>query len=321
MSKLFKLKEWLTLEETAEHLTAVLGEPILNKDILRLALDGHIQLSVNVINGMQVFKGKFISINEVKTVELSETFLSFIQGLPKSCDHEPIKELVTSINLDGEKFIDLEDKVSSVDGVWDIMMLAGGQLDIEHYYQSLIGGPEVTSVAIDGAFVQRGDIVCQVLESFDENEYQSGSLAQQRKMEAFIATNNLSSDEIKKLKDDFNVKREEYLKLRKSKTDEQNYYPSGGLPSDGVLVVRTKAILDFLNLLNEGNDKPLVSKERNTLLIIIAALCKELKIDYTQRGITTAIQHLTEKIGASISDDTIRGVIKQIETAVDARSK
>ena len=33
MSKLFKLKEWLTLEEAANHISNVLGEPVTLADI------------------------------------------------------------------------------------------------------------------------------------------------------------------------------------------------------------------------------------------------------------------------------------------------
>lgn len=63
------------------------------------------------------------------------------------------------------------------------------------------------------------------------------------------------------------------------------------------------------------------SKERNTLLILIAALCREAKVDYKQRGISTAIQKMTEEIGAPVTDDTINRVLKQIESALDSRSK
>jgi len=68
-------------------------------------------------------------------------------------------------------------------------------------------------------------------------------------------------------------------------------------------------------------EKSLSTKERHTLLVIIAALCKEADIDYSQRGVANAIQLLTENIGSPITDDTIRNVLKQINEAVDVRSK
>jgi len=313
VGKLFQLKEWLTLDEAAQHLTVVLGEPILEKDIYRLALDGHLQLSINIINGTQVHKGKFINPEDIVWKEFTTDFFP-------DTDQKPIT-IPDSLYIDDTCFLKLEEKVKSIDGVWDLMMWGGARLDIEHWYQQLIGGPEVTLVSIDGAFIERDGVVCQILESFDENEYQSGSLAQERDMEAFIANNDLSSDEIKKMRKEFKQKREEYLKVKKSQTDEQNYYPSGGLPNEGVLVVRTKAIIDFLNSLGKGTEKPLSTKERYTMLVIIAALCKETNIDYSQRGVAGAIQHLTETLGAPITDDTIRSVLKQINDAVEIRSK
>ncbi len=46
VSALRKLKEWLTLHEAAEELSAGLGEPVADVDVLRLAIDGHVKLSV-----------------------------------------------------------------------------------------------------------------------------------------------------------------------------------------------------------------------------------------------------------------------------------
>lgn len=46
MKKLFKLKEWLTIEETARRLTESLNEDFLVHDCLQLALDGHITASM-----------------------------------------------------------------------------------------------------------------------------------------------------------------------------------------------------------------------------------------------------------------------------------
>ena len=45
MKKLFKLKEWLTLEETARRLTTTFEENVTIADDLQLALDRHIVIS------------------------------------------------------------------------------------------------------------------------------------------------------------------------------------------------------------------------------------------------------------------------------------
>ncbi len=46
MSKPLKLKEWLTVKDTAKRLSISVGEDVTEADILRLALDGHLTLSV-----------------------------------------------------------------------------------------------------------------------------------------------------------------------------------------------------------------------------------------------------------------------------------
>ena len=51
MSDLFKLKQWLTLENATKHLSSIFNEIVNDYDILRFALDGHLILSTNIING------------------------------------------------------------------------------------------------------------------------------------------------------------------------------------------------------------------------------------------------------------------------------
>ena len=69
-------------------------------------------------------------------------------------------------------------------------------------------------------------------------------------------------------------------------------------------------------------EKPLGTTERNTLLVIIAALCKESNIDWAKgKGGAEAISRLTQEMGAPISDDTIRAKLKEIDSAIESRQK
>ncbi len=91
---------------------------------------------------------------------------------------------------------------------------------------------------------------------------------------------------------------------------------------DSLILSERQAIARIQNTkphADEGNK--LGSKERNTLLILIAALCRQARVDYKQRGISAAIQKMTEEIGAPVTDDTINRVLKQIESALESRSK
>lgn len=89
------------------------------------------------------------------------------------------------------------------------------------------------------------------------------------------------------------------------------------------LAEATGESVDQLTRRNPSGDesaKAMSTKERNTLLVLIAALCKEAKVDYKQRGISIAIKAMTEQIGAPISDDTIRRVFGQIDDALDLKT-
>jgi len=287
MSKLFKLKQWLTLPEAAKHLSILLGEETTEADILRFALDGHLMLSVNVVNHSFGRLGKIVSFMETEwflshplgEIDASSpqliSNLSSLVGLPVNLT-EAISKLpaddwnkyyyfLRSIQIDGERFINLEGSISPIEGLWDLPMFGAEQLDIENKYQMLSGGPEVTLHNLDGVFLALGDTICQL--------------------------------------------------------HENGKYPSSNIPDDFVLVIKTEELRRFEEILSESTPKPLNTTERNTLLTLIAALCKFESIDPLARSTTAEIVKMTEDLGAPISDDTVRKVLGQLKNAVESRTK
>ncbi len=89
-----------------------------------------------------------------------------------------------------------EDDVKIIKGVWDLPMQGEEVLDIEHRWQQLTGGPEVTLSGLDGAFVKRPNgVICQLQESFDDNEFQKGSKAHLESLKKHIAENKINKKE------------------------------------------------------------------------------------------------------------------------------
>lgn len=68
-------------------------------------------------------------------------------------------------------------------------------------------------------------------------------------------------------------------------------------------------------------EKPLTTNERNTLLIIIAGLCKQLKIDPQEPGAAHKIAGMIQVIGAEVSEETILDKLKKIPDALERRGK
>jgi hypothetical protein len=328
MSKLFKLKEWLTLDEAAQHISTAIGESVEKKDILRLALDTHLSLSVNLVNGAQARCGNVVGSDgavyydfpPIFTPELVKKML--IQGAVENIDEQ--LKVLKSLRLEDDLFLNLGDEVKSVRGIWDLSMWGGERLDLEHEYQMLTNGPAVTLETIDGVILRRGEMACQLQESFDENEFQQGSKAHKKVLEKTIIDERLNDEQAQELREKYKGWRKEYLSSQAGKKTEENYYPAGGLPQDSVLIIKTDEILRFLTSLDSDGDsagKKLGSRERNTLLVLIASLCKEAGINYEARGIASVIERVTEINGTRISDDKIRDILKLLPDAVILRSR
>ena len=76
------------------------------------------------------------------------------------------------------------------------------------------------------------------------------------------------------------------------------------------------------NVIPSAIAKPLSTIERNTLLTIIAVLCKEAKLDYSTASKTAdLIVNTAAGMGVSIGETTIRNYLKKIPDALRTRIK
>ena len=171
-------------------------------------------LSVNFVNQANGKLGKLISFDDAGNLP-PVLRPSFFGELPEEIG----RKLATGMRKIGpftDQFLDIEEKVSTIEGVWDLPMVCGQQFIIENKYQQLTGGPEVTSPIIGRTYVTReGGQVCEIWEKFDDPiEYKTAQGEKKRV--------------------DF-------------KNESDRYYPSGadGLPDNSILVVRTKALLEL----------------------------------------------------------------------------
>ena len=325
MSKLFKLKEWFTLDETARHLSVNFGEEVTKADVLRLALDGHLVLSVDLQSTEMGHCGKLIPIADAEFQEFE-----FEEGKPPSRIYGGIVLHTGDEETDVLKF---DDKVVRLRGVYDLPMIGGEKNEVENQYREFVGGQRISLTSLDGVFVQAGDDeFVQILEDFDDNEFQSGSAAQLDEIEALVVHEKLSDDKANMLRLKHKADRLEFLK--KGRDDPRRYYPAGGLGRDAVFVVRNESLTKFLREVAEDDgdkslrsieDKPLGTTERNTLLTIIAVLAKEAKVpldDYSKPGKAAGyIEGLTDEFGAHVSKRAIEEHLKKIPDALATRMK
>lgn len=175
MSKIFELKKWLPLDEAAEYLSIILNEKVKTHDLYRLALDGHLKLSINLVNHAYVKKGQIVSFKEAKKGLFSEEEL---KKLFPDDDWQHSKEIIWGIHLTGYKdnnqFLELEDEVRSLSGVYDLLMVGNEKLDIEYLYQQSTSGIEVTLTCIEGSYLidtENNQIAYELQDTLDSGDY------------------------------------------------------------------------------------------------------------------------------------------------------
>jgi hypothetical protein len=226
LRKLLKLKEWLTVPDAARHLSILLGDQVVESDVFRLALDGHLTLSVLFVNPTPALCGRIVTVDD-----------------PSECVHYPSERDLARIfdydergdRLDRAKRVFIDDgkalkieSMLSVDGVWDLTMLGCERYYVEDVYQKLNNGPAVEPITEGSSVIrEREGFACRIPPEL----------------------------------------------------------PDGGLPHDSVFVIRTAALQELeirISSLDKPAEKPLGKRERDNLLVIIAALAKMAKIDVTR---------------------------------------
>jgi len=274
LKKLLKLKDWLTVPDAARHLSILFGEDVSEADVLRLALDGHLTLSIHFVNHATAQCGKIIPLADAEIVEVP------------TIDGDGVFKMIKGLYLSDDRVLSFSRQIVSIDGVWDLPMLGAEQLDVEHKYQLLTDGPAVELTDLEGPLVNRPDGTWgRIVEHFSENKY--------------FNKNNLMSP----------------------RNHPDNYYPAGGLPADAVFVVRTSALQDLEALISEPNtdtEKPLNPRERDSLLLIIGALARLAKVDFTKSSkAAIAIERETIDMGARVAPRTIENHLNRIRMALD----
>lgn len=313
MGKLFNLKEWLTVSDAARHLTILFGEAVTPADVLRLGLDGRLRLSVHLVNHAQARCGKVVGYEELEWEEFPAELVGDIQGLSEEDQGKKLFQTM-GLNIEDQRYLNLDDEVITLRGVWDLPMIGSERLDIENEYQRLTYGPDVTLESMDGAFVEgRDGQICQLQENFRAGYDQVDASTAQANFEQSIAKMNLPANAI-----------ESAMRVRKELWGKDQFFPAGGLPKDAVIVVRTSALREFEEAIDEeptDSKKSASTTERKTLLTIIAALCDYSDINYQERGAANKIANLTEELGAAVSDDTVRRWVRRIPDALESRTK
>ena len=284
MQKLLKLKDWVTVPEAARYLSILFSEDVTEADVLRLALDEHLALSVNFVNGASVQCSEIADDGPVATVSVQmseDEAASWFEEL-RIASLGALEEFGNGLEFSSNV------TVKYITGIWDVLMGGCTRAIVENKYQSLSGGP-----AVDPYFLKSGFLVTHpngtraiILERFSDDE---------------IEDNNLGT-----LPD-----------------NHPSRYQPGQIPSDAVLVIRTSALQDLEAMLSEpepATERPLKRRERDSLLVIIAALAELNGIDVKRPSkAAVEIESATIQKGARISARAIEDHLRRIPDALERK--
>lgn len=310
MNKLLEYRKALTIDEAAEQLGLAFGERVKPQDVLRLGLDGHLTLSVDLFNLAPGQFGKLIPEKEVvvhihikdSLVEASCPEIENAVPLEKNLraiffpelspkirgleDEGKIEIKIMATKFPGASWVQFFGEVQFLNGIWDLVMEGPVRLDIEARYRLLSGASQVTVHSLSSYLLQR----------------------QPQEFARLLETEKPLTPKI--IDDPFSIA--------------QGVLHASSLPNDAQLVVRTSELKKLVE--RESRDKieperPLATTERNTLLCMISALCTKAGINPSERGSASRIVRLLDKQGTPLSEETVRKHLRKIEDAVEARTK
>lgn len=213
---------------------------------------------------------------------------------------------ITDMHFDDDRFLHLEDSVSTIRGIWDLALRGSERLDVEHRFEQLTDGPEITGVNLSGTFVKRENGCFASLQtSFNSPEMREINKDFKKIFEAALAKSGKSKPPPKE---------------PKPHDHPDNFFPAGKLPDDSVLVVRTSALTELQKKMTEATAAPQMpresSRERNYLLRIIGLMAYQKYSSAMRPGsIAALLMNAARELDVSeVEDQTIA---KHVKTAID----
>jgi len=150
MGKLSNMKEWLTVADAARHLSIVLSEDVTEADVLRLALDRQLRLSVYIVGTTIARCGRITGEAIGQILDGGKTPREDLIFVESSIDVVKIGEEI------------------QIYGVWELPMEDGdGNLVAENQWLEQIGGTNVRREFHHGVVLEKEGQYCRLQESLD----------------------------------------------------------------------------------------------------------------------------------------------------------
>jgi hypothetical protein len=330
--KLSRLKKWLTLEDSAKYLSLLTREEVTTNDLLQVALQGDITLSINLVNSYPAQIGPKVSLWDARLFRMP-----LLKELAAGKSFEEMKGEKKRVFIDALVDAASNENHSSRDNTKAEAVLmrnretdAAGQSD-EGYAVQFRGDllPDYSGVlefdrdaihSITGIW----DLSMVGAESLDiEDRFYDGIDG------PGVEWIKLCGVILKHPSVNQWANLVEHFKDGQDKPTPQDYFPSEELPEREPIVIRREELQRFADSLNEPEattppgqkgDRPLGTRERNNYLKVIRALCEYHKDIGLDQNSTAANQLLTiaDTMGLPIpSKRTLENMLKEARDLED----
>jgi hypothetical protein len=169
MSKVFKLKEWLPMGEAAHYLSDKLNEHVSQADLIRLAIDNHITLSVRLINSTMSNQGLAVTADQAESIMSNQIEYPKDYPFEMNSDEVPYRVITSSPIEHGLYF--KKGHFTFVKGMFDLRWGDGKSLVLRSEYQKLTdGAPIEGEYAVSIYLCDSDDCVYELLALDDDKD-------------------------------------------------------------------------------------------------------------------------------------------------------
>ncbi|ORT48954.1 hypothetical protein ST37_16355 [Vibrio sp. qd031] len=290
MSKLSAIKGYLSESEASQYLSKALDESVSLGQIYELCLEGHLTVSAKFIK-------KAFAVRK----------------------HD------ASASLDTTPAGNCDDDVKVLDGIWDLAMIGDELQDIRHRYQEESHQTYPVCEFVRGLHFKRDNEVYKVRDVLkfahsDANKARLNEiLSSQGYTEEDLYERSLAYQVFESLTDN---EIDEVLSLSAALESDDGFDKDDEVVQLETpvhqLVFRVSELDRLIHYLNSNKSsdskevKPLTAKEKNSYLILINAMLKDMGFDPSTRGIASSLVKMTELCGTALSENTIRKILGEI---------
>lgn len=297
MNKLLKLKQYLSLNDSADYLSATLEETVSVADIYELSLEGHLAISIRLTN----------------------------QAYAKKVDLEPELNLTSSEERFGAvQANEVDEQVHIFNGLYDLAMIGEERFELRKLYQREIEGDSPVLSELSGFYVKHDGCIYKLLDSLPVTKSEESQISKEARLESLLKSKGLMSqshfDDPLKIFENLSVSEiEQVAELVNPFNDNENSNFVALDRHSYQLVVKTTELQRFISRINNysasdiSEEKPIHPPEKRSYLKFISVLLNELKYDPAKKGNTTSLRLIMDQGEVSLCNNTVRKILSEVE--------